>query len=153
LVVVATRLGALDALACAIDAVFRAAVAVPFACLTAIVGNTAAPVVGPAKALAAAGISFALVACVGAFALLALAIERAALLVIFTFVAVEGTAGLDPDFIILCETELDAGQGGEGGNAPCQPFDRGPPVRLPGDRPRPVIEATVVHALSLLSSR
>ena len=133
LVVGAARLGALDALANGIDAGFRAAVVVPFARLAAIVGNTAAPVVGPAKALAATGVSFALFPKVSAFALLLLAFERAALLVFFTFVAVEGTVGLDPD--ILCETEIGAGQGGERGETSGQPLDCGSPVSLRGDLP------------------
>jgi hypothetical protein len=139
-------LAALDALANVILAVVRAAVAVPGARLGAIAGNTAALAVGPAKALAATGVGSALGACGGTFAIPMLAIERTALAVFLATIAVEGTGGLDPD--ILRDTELGADQGGERGDAPSQPFDRGAPVRLPGDHARPVIEATVVHGLS-----
>jgi hypothetical protein len=150
--VAAAQFGALDAFARAIYAVFRAAVAVPIARLGAIVGDTAACAVGPAtKALAATGVGSAFVARVGTFALPMPATERAALAVFLATIAIEDAVGLDPD--ILCDTELGADQGGERGNAASQPLDRCTPVRLLGDHPRPVIEATFVHALSLLSSR
>jgi hypothetical protein len=56
----------------------------------------------------------------------------------------------DPDIAILCEAELDAGQGGERGDAPSEPLDRGSPVSLRGDHPCPVIEATIVHAVPIV---
>jgi hypothetical protein len=81
-----------------------------------------------------------------------LAPERAALARLLTPIAVDSALDLDPDVAFLCKTEFDAGQGGERGDASREPLDRGSPVRLRGDLPRPVIEAAVVHAVSSLSS-
>ncbi|HEX2280688.1 MAG TPA: hypothetical protein VHG52_02890 [Thermomicrobiales bacterium] len=88
-----------------------------------------------AIALAATGISAALVADIGAFALISsIAIERAALTVLATPAAVESAVGLDSD--VLCVSELGAGQGGERGETSSERFDRGPPVSSRGDLPR-----------------
>jgi hypothetical protein len=150
----------LDALASAASAAIGAAVIVV---RTEVVPATACARAGATDTCAAPDICFAPGALCGAFAPAPLlrpplpASERATLAISATCFAGSVARDLDLDIAILCDTEFGAGQDGERADTPSEPLDRGSPVSLRGDHPRPVIEATIVHAvptvLTLTTSR